>query len=182
MFRQIEWRTEDYLTKEMAKHHCYGMSLCEIQNYEIVWQKALGTRTMKAADAVLPDTLFQAGSISKALFSLAVMHLVQEESLELDKDVNEYLKAWQLPASIGIAAHVTLRQLLSHTASTTVHGFPGYEIDEPIPSLLQILEGAVPANTLPIRIDGMPGQRYQYSGGGSCIAQLVVEEITQCIS
>ena len=33
----------------------------------------------------------------------------------------------------------TLRRLLSHTAGTTVHGFPGYAIGEPIPTLVQIL-------------------------------------------
>ena len=55
---------------------------------------------------------------------------------------------------------VTLRRLMSHTAGLTVHGFPGYDVDAPLPTVVQILNGEKPANTAPIRVDLVPGTRY----------------------
>ena len=39
-----------------------------------------------------------------------------------------------------------------HSAGLTVHGFPGYATDQPIPTLVQIFNGEKPANTAPIRV------------------------------
>ena len=43
-----------------------------------------------------------------------------------------------------------VRELLSHTAGVTVHGFPGYAAGTPVPTLLQVLDGTPPANTDPL--------------------------------
>jgi CubicO group peptidase (beta-lactamase class C family) len=74
---------------------------------------------------------------------------------------------------------VTLRRLLTHSAGTTVHGFRGYASDEPVPTLVQVLDGVRPANSAPVRVDILVGSRWRYSGGGISIAQLVVEDITK---
>ena len=41
-------------------------------------------------------TIFQAGSISKPLAALAALALVEQDKLDLDEDVNNYLKDWKL--------------------------------------------------------------------------------------
>jgi CubicO group peptidase (beta-lactamase class C family) len=71
-----------------------------------------------------------------------------------------------------------LRRILSHSAGLTVHGFPGYEVGSPIPTLVQILNGEPPANTAPIRVDFVPGAKFRYSGGGVTIEQQVVIDVT----
>ena len=82
---------------------------------------------------VTPETLFQAASISKPVSALAALHLVQSGKLDLNTDVNTYLRSWKLPANeFTDKTKVTLRQLLSHSAGMTVHGFPGYAASEPI--------------------------------------------------
>jgi CubicO group peptidase (beta-lactamase class C family) len=73
---------------------------------------------------------------------------------------------------------VTLRRLLSHTAGLTVHGFPGYATDEAIPSLRAVLNGKKPANTVAIRVDKVPGSGWRYSGGGYCVVQQLMIDIT----
>jgi CubicO group peptidase (beta-lactamase class C family) len=77
----------------------------------------------------------------------------------------------------GWRPNVNFRQLLSHTAGTTVHGFPGYPAGGTWPSLTQVLDGTPPANTTPIYVDLIPGMQFRYSGGGTTIAQLAVTDL-----
>jgi CubicO group peptidase (beta-lactamase class C family) len=128
-------------------------------------------------DAVTATTPFQAGSISKPVFALAVMRLVEQGTLDLDADVNGYLSAWRVPANGGWQPRITLRQLLSHIAGTTVHGFRGYPASGPWPTPLEVLQGVPPANTPEVIVDLMPGLAFRYSGGGTTIAQQVVVDV-----
>src|SRR5262249_44860467 len=73
---------------------------------------------------------------------------------------------------------VTLRRIMSHSAGLTVHGFPGYAVGEPVPSLVEILDGKKPANTPPIVVDILPGSQFRYSGGGYTIMQLIMTDVT----
>lgn len=73
---------------------------------------------------------------------------------------------------------VTLRGLLSHSASITVSGFDGYSSDKQAPALLQILNGTTPANSKPIRVDGRPDKEFRYAGGGYVIMQQLLEDVT----
>jgi CubicO group peptidase (beta-lactamase class C family) len=128
---------------------------------------------------VTTQTLFQAGSISKSLNGVGLMKLVQDKKIDLYTDINEYLKSWMFPYDISSEGKkITMANLLSHTAGLTIHGFPGYEKNKKIPSLTQILDGKQPANTKAVRSQFAPGLRYQYSGGGTTISQLIAMDIT----
>ena len=105
--------------------------------------------------------------------------MVQEGKLALDEDVNTKLITWKVPENeFTKDKKVTLRGLLSHTAGLTVHGFPGYATDEPCPTVVQVLDGAKPANTRSIRVDILPGSQWRYSGGGYTIMQQLVIDVT----
>ena len=155
-----------------------GVSVAVVDNFDVAWAKGFGVRKMGERAALQMDTPFQAASISKPAFALAVMRLCQDKRIDLDADIRTYLKSWQLPeGDDGWAPRVNLRQLLSHTAGTTVHGFPGYPAGGAWPSLAQILDGALPANTPPVFVDLIPGMQFRYSGGGTTIAQLAVTDL-----
>ena len=90
---------------------------------------------------VTTSTMFQAASISKFVTAAGALYLVEHGKLSLDEDVNKELTTWKVPDNEFTATQkVTLRRLLSHSAGTTVHGFPGYAVGEPIPTLVQILQ------------------------------------------
>jgi len=57
-----------------------------------------------------------------------------------------------------------------------VHVFAGYEAGKPVPTILQVLDGAPPANSDPVRVDEPVGKEWRYSGGGITIAQLMMTE------
>jgi CubicO group peptidase (beta-lactamase class C family) len=166
------------LTERMAALHVPGVSIAVIHDGKIEWAKGYGVVNLGGAP-VTPETLFQAASISKPVTAMAVMHLVQTGKLNLDTDVNQYLKSWKVPSnSFTEKAKITLRELLSHTAGMTVHGFPGYASDAPLPTLVQVLNGVKPANTPAIYADIAPGSEWRYSGGGFVIAQQLLLDVT----
>jgi CubicO group peptidase (beta-lactamase class C family) len=166
------------LTDQMTALHVPGVSIAVIHNGQIEWARGFGA-TKIGGPPVTPETLFQAASISKPITALAVLHLVQEGKLDLDTDVNQYLKTWKVPENEFTAkTKVTLRELLTHSAGMTVHGFPGYASNEPVPTVVQVLNGEKPANTPAIRVDTTPGTKWRYSGGGYVIVQQLLEDVT----
>lgn len=126
--------------------------------------------------SVTDTTLFQAASCSKPVAALAAMTLVRDGLLDLDRPVNEYLTRWNLQGRC--APRATAAALMSHTAGTSVSGFPGYPAGTPIPTLMQILDGAAPANTDAVRADRLICGWHRYSGGGTTILQVLIEEVS----
>ena len=171
---QGRWGPPHALAERMAYFHTPGIGLALVEGFEVAWAGGFGYRQADNDEPVTSGTLFQAASISKPVMALAVMRLVQDGLLDLDHDVNDYLTSWRVPANDGWQPRITLRQLLSHTAGVTVHGFPGYAANEPMPSLAQVLEGDPYANTPCIEVNILPGLTGRYSGGGSLIAQQVL--------
>src|SRR5206468_690196 len=147
--------------------HIPGLSLAIIQDGKVIRVKGYGVAEQGGERPVTASTLFQAGSISKSVAAVGALRLVQEGKLALDEDVNAKLTTWKVPENAFTREKkATLRGILSHTAGLTVHGFPGYAVDGPVPSLVQVLNGEKPTNTAPIRVDILPGSKWRYSGGG----------------
>src|SRR5262249_16191460 len=97
----------------------------------------------------------------------------EEGKLALDAPVAP--RRWQLPPSDFDARKVTLRRLLSHTAGLSLHGYPGFWPPASVPTLEASLGGDTNgAGDVGIELE--PGTKWQYSGGGYTLAQLLVEE------
>ncbi len=165
------------LKEQMNYYHTPGVSIAVIDNGKIDWARGFGKRDLLTNASVDIKTLFEAGSVSKPVFDLAVMRLKEKGVLALDSDVNKYLKSWRIPKNGDWQPKITLRQLLSHTAGLTVHGFSGYLKTESIPTLTQILNGVLPANNPAVMVNILPGTDFRYSGGGLTVAQLTVMDI-----
>jgi CubicO group peptidase (beta-lactamase class C family) len=165
------------LSERIAHYATPGIGIAVIEGGQVVWERGFGTRVGGRADPVDADTLFQAGSISKPVFALGAMRLVEQGRIALDDDIQQYLRSWRVPSNGGWTPRITLRQLLSHTAGTSIHGFPGYPASGPWPTLAQVLDGVPPANTFPVIVDLIPGLQFRYSGGGTTIAQVAVMDV-----
>jgi CubicO group peptidase (beta-lactamase class C family) len=156
-----------------------GLSVAVVDDFKIAWAKPYGITEAGTNNPVTTTTMFQAASISKFVTAAGALYLVEHGKLSLDEDVNQKLTTWKVPDNEFTATQkVTLRRLLSHSAGTTVHGFPGYAVGEPIPTPVQILNGEKPANTAPVRVDLVPGTKERYSGGGVTIEQLLIMDVT----
>jgi CubicO group peptidase (beta-lactamase class C family) len=167
------------LLQLMKLYNVPGLSIAVIDDYKMVWAKGYGVIETGSGMPVTPKTLFQAGSISKPVAATGALCLVEHGKLALDENVNEKLKTWKVPDNeFTKNEKVTLRRLMSHTAGLTIHGFPGYDINDTVPTLAQIFNGEKPANTAPIRMDILPGTQERYSGGGVTIEQQLMMDVT----
>src|ERR1700687_4721282 len=86
------------LADRMAALHVPGVSIAVIHDGKIEWAKGYGVVSVGSAP-VTPETLFQAASISKPVTAMAVLHIVQTGKLNLDTDLNQYLKSWKVPSN-----------------------------------------------------------------------------------
>src|SRR5260221_9638041 len=122
------------LEQLMKLYQVPALSVAVIDDYKIAWAKAYGVTEPGGKTPATPKTLFQAGSISKPVAAAGMLALVQQGKMSLDEDVNLKLKSWKVPENeFTREQKVTLRRLASHSAGLTVHGFPGYDIDQKVP-------------------------------------------------
>jgi CubicO group peptidase (beta-lactamase class C family) len=167
------------LSDRMAFYKVPGVSIAVLKDGKIIWAKGYGVLEGGKETPVDADTIFQAASISKPVAAITALRLVEQGKLSLDAPINDYLKSWKIPQNEFTERQaVTLRQIMSHTAGFTVSGFPGYATDQPVPTLVQILDGVPPANTPAIRVDKLPGESWRYSGGGYTVLQLAIADVS----
>jgi CubicO group peptidase (beta-lactamase class C family) len=148
-----------------------GAAISVVKDGQILLSKGYGFADFAAKKPVVANkTLFRPGSISKVFTATAVMQLVEQGKLDLDRDVNDYLD-FVIPKTYD--APVTLRRILTHTA-----GFEETLKNLFVPSaremrpLREYLIAAMPARIFP------PGKVPSYSNYGLTIAGYIVERIS----
>jgi len=167
------------LKERMAFYEVNAVSIAVIKDYKVEWSKAYGYADLSEKRLATTQTLFQAASISKSLNSLGILKLVEEGKLTLDNDINNYLKDWKFPYdSVSKGKKIFISHLLNHTAGLSVHGFGGYEKGKDLPTTIQTLDGLKPSNSNAVRSLFEPGLKFKYSGGGTTITQLILENTT----
>ncbi|WP_286234247.1 serine hydrolase domain-containing protein [Thalassotalea sediminis] len=166
------------IAQRMKLFRVPGASLAYVKGGHVFWAKSYGVTQVGTGQCVEVDTIFSAASISKVATSVMTLLLTQQKKLSLDTDVNAYLKSWQVPSNGNSQTNpVTLRRIMSHTAGLNVHGFRDFQPNEALPNTVQILKGQPPAKNPPIRLIYQPGKVYSYSGGGTTVMQLVIEDV-----
>jgi CubicO group peptidase (beta-lactamase class C family) len=160
----------------MRKEGIPGVSVAVIDRGQIVWAQGFGYRDIAKRLPVDTDTQFQAGSISKPVTALGVLRLKESGQFDLDKDVNGYLKDWRLD-SRWPDKPVTLRLLLCHRAGMVPPGFIGFSEAREPPSLVEVLTKHLLMNG-PVKVSHPPGSEFRYSGGGYCVVQKAMEDVT----
>ncbi len=159
-----------------------GLSVAVFDNYRILWAKGYGVAEAGGATPVTTHTLFQAGDISRGVAAAATLALVEQGRLSLDGNVNDALRTWKVPDNeFTTTEKVTLRRLLLNSAGLPAPPFTGYAPADhgahsdaaPVPTVLQLLDGEKPARSGPVRVEMVPGSKFQYSDGGVTVEQLL---------
>jgi CubicO group peptidase (beta-lactamase class C family) len=166
------------LASRMSQLHVPGVSIATIRSGRIDWARGYGVLSLDGPP-VTPHTLFCAASISKPITAMGVLKLVEEGKIDLDADVNQYLKRWKiLENQFTAQKKVTVRELLSHTSGIGTHLDDLYDPAQPVPTIVQMLNGGKPAKTAPVRVEAVPGTKFAYSNGGYLVLNMLVEDVS----
>ncbi|MFP2995622.1 serine hydrolase domain-containing protein [Spongiivirga sp. MCCC 1A20706] len=159
-------------------YNIVGASIVVVKEGIITTQKHYGYGQIGQDSVKISDkTLFQAGSISKSITAMAIMKLAESGILDLDEDINTYLKTWQLEKPSFIEdAPVTIRQFLSHTSGMINNNYRGFPQNETLPSLEEMLKGKPPYKGA--ILDTVPTAIHRYSNTGYGVLEKMIEDVT----
>lgn len=166
-------------SEAMKKNNVPGVAVAVIENGRVKWIQCLGFAEVKSRKPVTKETIFNIGSISKVFSAWGFLQLTEKGYLKLDEPVDQYLTRWKLPESQYDVSKVTLRRILSHTAGLSVHGYGGADQGTQLLSLEESLSGKTKRNGEWVTLISEPGTKWEYSGGGYTLAQLLLEEKTK---
>lgn len=147
---------DDFLITKMDSLNIPGLSFALINDGKVVHHKTLGFADVESNKPVTNQTIFEAASLSKSVFSFFVMTYVEEGKLDLDKPLYKYLTYPDI-ADDERYKKITARMVLSHRS-----GFPNWRFNE--------MDGK-------LKIYFEPGTNYKYSGEGYQYLAKVLREI-----
>ena len=156
----------------MSKAEVHGLSMTILENNKVSYQNSFGYKNFEEKTDLTDTTSIYGASLSKAVFSVLVMKLVDEGKLDLDTPLETYLpkKIYQYEPQTrwhddfsdlkhdSLYHKITARMCLSHTS-----GFPNWRWFE---------------DDQKLRVKFEPGEKYLYSGEGMVYLQVVIEKLT----
>ncbi|KAA1176946.1 beta-lactamase family protein [Paenibacillus sp. B2(2019)] len=162
------------MEQDMNRLQIPGAVISIVKDNKIILAKGYGSSNLEKAAPVDPTTsMFRIASTTKLFTWTAVMQLVEQGKIDLDTDINTYLKSVKIPATYP--EPITMRHLMTHTAGFEEGGV-GYQITtDPakLPgSISETLNKHMLARVRP------PGQISSYSNYGATLAGLIVEEVS----
>jgi len=169
---ELEAFLEGIMASHMESYHIGGATLAVVKDGEIFFAKGYGYADVKEKKPVIAaKTLFRPGSISKLFTWTAVMQLVEQGKIDLNADINIYLKDFKIPDTYP--EPITMTHLLTHTPGfeDVINEMAARRVEDLVP-LAEFLERKMPARVLP------PGKLTSYSNYGAALAGYIVEKIS----
>ncbi|MBK7801205.1 MAG: beta-lactamase family protein [Chloracidobacterium sp.] len=166
----VEAFLDGIVPQQLTRDDVAGATVAIVKDGKVLFAKGYGYADVANKKPVVAnETLFRPGSISKLFTWTAVMQLVEQGKLDLDRDVNEYID-YKIPEAFG--KPITLKNLLTHT--------PGFEesikdlitFKQDSPDLGQYLKTHIPRRIFP------PGTVPAYSNYGASLAGYIVERVS----
>jgi D-alanyl-D-alanine-carboxypeptidase/D-alanyl-D-alanine-endopeptidase len=149
-----------------------GLAISVFNDNKAVYHKVFGVKNSTTMSPLQTNTNFYGASLSKAVFAVLVMKLVEEKVIALDTPLQNYLPkpvyeygkgtSWNQDYTSlkdePLYKQITARHCLTHSC-----GLANWRWDEPDQKL---------------HVHFQPGTQFRYSGEGLCYLQFVIEQIT----
>lgn len=163
---------DSHFETALAETGIAGAMVAVVRGDETLLLAGYGTRDVGTGEPVDPEaTLYRLGSITKPMTAIAVLQLVERGLLDLDEDVNRYLRRARIPSTYP--EPITLRHLLTHTGGLdgdmtyTVVGPPGTSAAAPDAMIQRRLARVRP-----------PGNIAAYDVLGYGVLSIVLQDVT----
>ena len=171
--REFEIWLDDFIAKNFPSDKSGQLAFVIVKDDKIFFQKGYGFVDADRKIPVLPDkTVFYAASVGKLFTATAIMQLTEQGKINLDADINQYLKNFQIASDFSLP--LTTANLLTHTGG----------LDE------NLIGALAPNDVKPMTmseyftrnklIRAVPnGRQITYSNLGMGLAGHLVEEVSQ---
>jgi len=169
---ELEAFIDGIMAAHTASRHIAGATFVLVKDGKIFFAKGYGYADVEKRKPVVADkTLFRPGSVSKLFTWTAVMQLVEQGKIDLNADVNIYLKDFKIPDTYP--EPITMKHLLTHTPGfeDVWSGMMARSAEDLVP-MAEFLADKIPARVFP------PGQLTAYSNYGTALAGYIVEKVS----
>lgn len=166
----IEAFLDGIVPAQLTQNDIAGATVSVVKDGKLLFAKGYGYSDVKSKKPVSPETtLFRPGSVSKLFTWTAVMQLVEQGKLDLNKDVNEYLD-FKIPEAFG--KPITLKDILTHTPGFEEQIKDLFTLDKESPNLGEYVKTHIPNRIF------APGTTPAYSNYGTALAGYIVERVS----
>ncbi len=159
----------DKIFERYHRQDCPGCSLGVALNGKVVYTRGYGMANLEYSVPITPETIFEAGSVSKQFTAGAIQILASQRKLSIDDDIRKYI-----PEVPDFGPKITIRNLLSHTSGLrdqwellTVAGRPPGSAVHTLDEILDLVSRQKELNFT-------PGQEYLYSNTGFALLAWIV--------
>lgn len=183
-----KYNTDAEIRRLMIENDLPSISTCVIKDNSIVWQRVYGYSNRETRIEATYETIYHIGSVSKLFIVTAFMQLVEQDIVNINHDINEYLPiAVRNPNFPDVP--ITAKMLLTHSSSLAATKFdadaPGiwqkFREDQAPPLSAWIPQFILPSGKYfspEIWKSYAPDQFELYSNIGSCLLAYIVEYLT----
>ncbi|HEY8223943.1 MAG TPA: serine hydrolase domain-containing protein [Pyrinomonadaceae bacterium] len=159
-------KVDAYVKSEMEKQRIPGVAIAVVRNGAITLAKGYGLANVEHEVPVIPETIFQSGSMGKQFTATAIMMLVEEGRLALDDPIAKYF-----PGAPPDWQKVTVRHLLTHSG-----GMSDYPSD--FNFRRDYTEDELLERTKAIPLAFQPGEKWSYSNLGYVTLGILIHKVT----
>ena len=157
-----------FVRNEMERQQIPGVALAVVKHGKIVKVNGYGLANVEHSVPVMPDTVFQSGSVGKQFTAAGVLLLAEEGRVGLDEPIARYLtnapSAWQ---------RITVRHLLTHTS-----GIPDYESQKLVNLRQDYSEEQLVTLAAGLKLEFEPGTDWNYSNTGYVLLGIIMHRVT----
>jgi CubicO group peptidase (beta-lactamase class C family) len=165
------FRLEQCIEEHMDRARVPALALAVVNEREILYARSFGLTSVEEGGApVSPRTLFRIGSVTKPLVGTAVMRLVEDGQLDLDRPLNAYVD-WLRFSMRQAEERITLRMLLSHTSGLPADSRSGASDAD---GLERYVREQIPHYSF----IAPPGRLYSYANAGFSLAGYIAQVVT----
>ncbi|WP_309242214.1 serine hydrolase [Bacillus cereus group sp. BfR-BA-01319] len=172
--KDVEAFTNKVIPEKMKKENAAGVALVVVKDNQILFQKGFGFSDKEKNTPIDPKkTVFRLASISKVFTASAVMQLVEQGKIDLNKDIVNYMGGLKYQNNMG--EPVTMEHLLTHTT--------GFDYVDPRPEDIHYQDNDYTMlkdyaeDNMPTVVR-KPGDTYTYDNFASMLQGYIVQNLT----
>src|SRR6266498_1554447 len=166
----VETFLDGIVPLQLERDDIAGATIAVVKDGKLLFAKGYGYADYEKKKPVsAEETLFRPGSVSKLFTWTAVMQLVEQGKLDLDRDVNLYID-FKIPEAFG--KPITLKNIVTHTPGFEEQIKDLFTVGSESPNLGAYLKTHIPGRIYP------PGTVPAYSNYGAALAGYIVERVS----